>query len=70
MKPNRENGYQVTESMVDTGKSSLLRLAALLHLAEGSAQTVSNSGAEKAAGAQILAAISPQTYRQGVAEWD
>lgn len=55
--------------MVDIGKSSLLRLAAL-HLAEGSAQTVSNPGAEKAAGAQILAAISPQPYRQGVAEWD
>lgn len=69
MKPNRENGYQVTESLVATGQSSLLRLAAL-HVAEGSARTVSNPGAEKAGGAQILAAISPQPHRQGVAEWD
>lgn len=50
MKPGRENGYQVFESMVDTGKTDVLCPVAL-HLAEGSTQTVSNPEAEMAGGA-------------------
>lgn len=66
VKRDRDNGYQVAESVMGVGKTGLLSTMAV-HVTEGSAQTVSTPEVEERAGAQNLAAIGPQLHSQGVA---